>query len=82
MKRCPNLEAVELSTSRYRNMCKSSWGLLEAHGVQIFEGTVQRRRADRIGYFTVDDDALILHRAGEIRAEGLDSLEGVRREVF
>ena len=58
IKRCPCMEAVELSPSKYRNMCKASWGLLEVHGVKIFEGTVQRRRADRIGYFTVDDGAI------------------------
>ena len=78
IKRCPHLEAVELSPSRYRNMCKSSWGLLEAHGVKIFEGTAQRRRADRTGYFTVDE-GLILHRAVELRAEGLDSGEIVAK---
>ncbi|MDF0590202.1 DUF1699 family protein [Candidatus Methanocrinis natronophilus] len=73
IKGCPHLEAVdELSSSRYRNMCKSSRSLLEAHGVKIFEGMVQRRRADRTGYFTVDDGA-ILRRVGELRARGLDS---------
>ena len=42
--------------------------------MKIFEGTVQRRRADRTGYFTVDEGA-ILQRAGELRARGLDSGE-------
>lgn len=78
IKRCPHLEAVELSPSRYRNMCKSSWGLLEAHGVKIFEGTVQRRRTDRTGYFTVDERA-IRQRAEELRARGLDSGEFVAK---
>ena len=46
--------------------------------MKIFPGGIQGHRTDRSEYFTVDD-GLILQRAGELRAEGLDSEEIVAK---
>ena len=78
MKRCPRLEAVQTPPSVFRNMFKSSRCLLDARGIRFFEGTIQGYRAVTGDHYTIDD-ALILQRAGELRAEGLNSEEIVAK---
>jgi len=75
---CPRLEAIEVPPYRYRTMFKSSRCLLDVQGVKVFPALIQGHRTDRAEYITVDD-ALILQRAGELRAEGLDSGEIVAK---
>jgi len=74
IKRCSQLEAVQVPPSRFRNVSKRSRAILEVQGVRIFEGLLCGYRTARAEYYIVDD-GLILQRAGELRAEGLDSEE-------
>ncbi|MGD9566675.1 MAG: DUF1699 family protein, partial [Methanothrix sp.] len=74
MQRCPRLEAIQVPPFQFRNMFKSSRCFLEARGVTIFEGTIQGYRSATGDHYTVDEGS-ILQRAGELRAEGLDSGE-------
>jgi hypothetical protein len=74
IKRCPHLEAVQVPPSKFHKVSKPSRGLLDVQGVKIFPGLVWGHRTDRYAYYTVDD-GLILQRAKEIQAEGLDSKE-------
>jgi hypothetical protein len=76
--RCPKLEAVQVHPSKFHKVSKPSRGLLEVQGVKIFPGWVWGHRTDMYAYYTVDDD-LILQRAEELRAEGLDSEEIVAK---
>jgi hypothetical protein len=78
MKRCPRLKAIEVPPSRYAKLSKPTRCLLEVQGVKVFPGLVWGHRTDIDEYITVDD-ALILQRAGELRAEGLDSGEIVAK---
>lgn len=78
MKRCPQLEAVQVPPSLFRNMFKSSQCLLDARGGKFFEGTIQGYKTDTDDHYTVDDGAVLL-RAGELQAEELDSEEIVAR---
>ena len=78
MQRCPRLEAIQVPPFQFRNMFKSSRCFLEARGVTFFEGTIRGYRSDTGDHYTVDD-GLILQRAGELRAEGLDSGEIVAK---
>jgi len=78
MQRCPSLEAIQVPPFQFRNMFKSSRYFLEARGVTFFEGTIQGYRSDTGAHYTIDD-AFILQRAGELRAEGLDSGEIVAK---
>ena len=78
IQRCPRLEAIEAPPYRYRTMFKSSRCLLDVQGVKVFPALIQGHRTDRAEYITVDDGA-ILQRAGELRAEGLDSREIVAK---
>ena len=78
IKRCPRLEAVQVPPSKFSKVSKPSRGLLEVQGVKIFPGLVWGHRTDMYAYYTVDD-GLILQRAGELRAEGLDSGEIVAK---
>ncbi|MGD9566660.1 MAG: DUF1699 family protein, partial [Methanothrix sp.] len=48
--------------------------VLEVRGVTFFEGTIQGYRSATGDHYTVDEGS-ILQRAGELRAEGLDSGE-------
>jgi len=73
-KKCPKLEGIQVPPSRLANMGGRSLILLEVLGVRIFEGSIQGYRTDRAEYITIDD-GLILQRAGELQAEGLDSEE-------
>jgi len=77
-KKCPKLEGIQVPPSRLANMGGRSLILLEVLGVRIFEGSIQGYRTDRAKYITVDDE-LILQRAEELRAEGLDSGEIVAK---
>ena len=77
-KKCPKLEGIQVPPSRLANMGGRSLILLEVLGVRIFEGSIQGYRTDRAEYITVED-GLILQRAGELQAEGLDSGEIVAR---
>jgi len=77
-KKCPKLEGIQVPPSRLANMGGRSLILLEVLGVRIFEGSIQGYRTDRAEYITIDD-GLILQRAGELRAEGLDSGEIVAK---
>ena len=72
IKRCPQLEAIEVPPYRYRTMFKSSRCLLDVRGVRVFPALIQGHRTDHAEYITVDEGS-ILQRAGELRAEGLDS---------
>ena len=78
MKRCPQLEAVQVPPSLFRNMFKSSQCLLDARGVKFFEGTIQGYKTDTDDHYTVDD-GVVLQRAGELLAEGLHPEEIVAR---
>jgi len=78
MKRCPRLKAIEVPPSRYAMLSKPTRCLLEVQGVKVFPGLVWGHRTDIDEYITIDD-ALILQRAGELRAEGLDSGEIVAK---
>jgi len=78
IQRCPRLEAIQVPPFKFRDVSKSSRRLLEVRGVKIFAGTVRGHRTDRTCYFTIDD-GLILQRAGQLRAEGLDSGEIVAK---
>ena len=78
MKRCPRLKAIEVPPSRYAKLSKPTRCLLEVQGVKVFPGLVWGHRTDIDEYITIDD-ALILKRAGELRAEGLDSGEIVAK---
>jgi len=78
IKRCPRLEAVQVPPSKFSKVSKPSRGLLEVQGVKIFPGLVWGHRTDMYAYYIVDD-GLILQRAGELRAEGLDSGEIVAK---
>ena len=78
MKRCPRLKAIEVPPSRYAMLSKPTRCLLEVQGVKVFAGLAWGHRTDIDEYITVDD-ALILQRAGELRAEGLDSGEIVAK---
>ena len=78
IQRCPRLEAIEAPPYRYRTMFKSSRCLLDVQGVKVFPGRVWGHRTDIDEYYTVDE-GLILQRAGELRAEGLDSGEIVAK---
>ena len=78
MKRCPRLEAIEVPPSRYAKLSKSTLCLLEVQGVTVFPGLVWGHRTDIDEYITVDEGS-ILQRAGELRAEGLDSGEIVEK---
>ena len=83
IKKCPKLDAVQIAPFQFRNMSKSNRGFLEVQGVKIFEGLIQGYRTSMNEYRTIDD-GLILQRAEELRAEGLDSEEivaKVAREV-
>ena len=71
---CPKLEAIEVPPSQLPNVSKPFRYLMEVRGVEIFEGRIWGHRTDMTKYCTVDDD-LILRRAEEHRAEGLDSEE-------
>lgn len=74
IKRCPKLDAVQIPPFQFRNMSKSNRGFLEIQGVKVFDGPIQGYRTDMNEYRTIDDGA-VLQRAGELRAEGLDSGE-------
>ena len=63
MKRCPQLEAVQVPPSLFRNMFKSSQCLLDARGVKFFEGTIQGYKTDTDDHYTVDD-GVVLQRGG------------------
>ena len=78
MKRCPRLKAIEVPPSRFAKLSKPTRCLLEVQGVKVFPGLVWGHRTDIDEYITIDD-ALILQRAGELRAEGLDSGEVVAK---
>jgi len=78
MKRCPRLKAIEVPPSRFPKLSKPTRCLLEVQGVKVFPGLVWGHRTDIDEYYTVDDGA-ILRRAGELRAEGLDSGEIVAK---
>jgi hypothetical protein len=81
--RCPELEAIEVPPSQLPNVSKPFRYLMEVRGVEIFEGRIWGHRTDMTKYCTVDD-SLIIQRAEEHRAEGLDSEEivaMVAREV-
>ncbi|KUK70286.1 MAG: Uncharacterized protein XD88_0739 [Methanocalculus sp. 52_23] len=78
IKRCPRLEAVEVPPSRINNVSKPSQCLLKVQGVKIFEGLVWGHRTDMYAYYTVDE-GVIIRRAAEHRAEGLDSEEIVAK---
>ncbi len=77
-KKCPKLQGIQVPPSRFEKMWGRSLILLEVLGVRIFEGSIQGYRTDRAEYITVED-GLILQRAGELQAEGLDSGEIVAR---
>ena len=78
MKRCPRLKAIEVPPSRFPKLSKPTRCLLEVQGVKVFPGLVWGHRTDIDEYYTVDEGA-ILQRAGELRAEGLDSGEIVAK---
>ena len=78
IKRCPRLEAVQVPPSKFSKVSKPSRGLLEVQGVKIFPGLVWGHRTDMYAYYTVDE-GLILQRAEELQAEGLDSEEIVAK---
>jgi hypothetical protein len=78
IKRCPRLEAVQVPPSKFSKVSKPSRGLLEVQGVKIFPGLVWGHRTDMYAYYIVDD-GLILQRARELRAEGLDPEEIVAK---
>jgi len=78
IKRCPRLEAVQVPPSRINNVSKPSMCLLKVQKVKIFEGLILGHRTDLIEYYTVDE-GLILQRAEELQAEGLDSEEVVAK---
>ncbi|NLX38884.1 MAG: DUF1699 family protein, partial [Methanothrix sp.] len=78
MKRCPRLKAIEVPPSRFTMLSKPTMCLLEVQGVKVFPGLVWGHRTDIDEYYTVDEGA-ILQRAGELRAEGLDSEEIVAK---
>ena len=78
IQRCPRLEAIEVPPYRYRTMFKSSRCLLDVQGVKVFPGLIWGHRTDTDEYITIDDGA-IRQRAGELRAEGLDSGEIVAK---
>jgi len=78
IKRCSQLEAIQVPPSRFRNVSKRSRALLEFQGVRIFEGLLCGYRTARAEYYTVDD-GLILQRAAELRAEGMDPEELVAK---
>ena len=78
MKRCPRLKAIEVPPSRYAKLSKPTRCLLEVQGVKVFPGLVWGHRTDIDEYITVDD-GLILQRAEELQAEGLDSEEVVAK---
>ena len=78
MKRCPRLKAIEVPPSRFATLSKPTLCLLEVQGVKVFPGLVWGHRTDIDEYITIDD-GLILQRAGELRAEGLDSGEVVAK---
>ncbi|MDD3565246.1 MAG: DUF1699 family protein [Methanothrix sp.] len=76
--KCPMLEAVQVPPSKFSKVSKPSRGLLEVQGVKIFPGLVWGHRTDMYAYYIVDD-GLILQRARELRAEGLDPEEIVAK---
>ena len=78
MKRCPRLKAIEIPPSRYAKLSKPTRCLLEVQGVKVFPGLVWGHRTDIDEYYTVYEGA-ILQRAGELRAEWLDSGEIVAK---
>jgi len=78
MKRCPRLEAIEVPPSRFTKLSKPTLCLLEVQGVKVFPGLLWGHRTDIDEYITVDEGAII-QRAGELRAEGLDSGEIVAK---
>ena len=71
---CPKLEAIEVPPSQLPNVSKPFRYLMEVRGVEIFEGRIWGHRTDMTKYCTVDNE-LIIQRAEEHRAEGLDSEE-------
>jgi len=78
MKRCPRLKAIEVPPSRFPKLSKPTRCLLEVQGVKVFPGRIWGHRTNIDEYYTVDE-GLILQRAGELRAEGMDSGESVAR---
>jgi hypothetical protein len=76
--RCPKLEAVQVHPSRFERLSEPSLCFLEVQGVKIFPGAIQGHRTDMYAYYTVDD-GVILQRARELRAEGLDPEEIVAK---
>ncbi|NLX39277.1 MAG: DUF1699 family protein [Methanothrix sp.] len=78
MKRCPRLKAIEVPPSRFPKLSKPTLCLLEVQGVKVFPGLLWGHRTDIDEYYTVDEGA-ILQRAGELRAEGMDSGEIVAK---
>jgi hypothetical protein len=76
--RCPQLEAIEVHPSQFERLSTPSLCLLKCQGVKIFPGRIWGHRTDRSEYFTVDE-GLIMQKAAELRAEGLDSEEIVGR---
>jgi len=76
--RCPKLEAIQVHPSRFERLSEPSLCLMEVQGVKVFPGLVWGHRTDIDEYITVDEGS-ILQRAGELRAEGLDSGEIVEK---
>jgi len=76
--RCPQLEAIEVHPSHFERLSTPSLCLLKCQGVKILPGRTWGPRMDRSVYFTIDE-GLIMQKAAELRAEGLDSEEIVGR---
>ena len=66
------MKAIEVPPSRFAKLSKPTRCLLEVQGVKVFAGLAWGHRTDIDEYITVDEGS-ILQRAGELRAEGLDS---------
>ncbi|GEM_PF-1703845 len=78
--RRPILKAVEVPPVQFQKLSKPSLCLLKIQKVRrISEGHIQGHGTDMNEYYTVDD-GLILQKAGELRAEGLNPEEIVTRE--
>jgi hypothetical protein len=76
--RCPQLEAIEVHPSRFERLSTPSLCLLKCLGVKIFPGRIWGHRTDMAEYFTVDE-GLIMQKATEFQAEGLNCYEVVER---